>query len=65
MPICAFSCDKFGRRPVLFVGAFILIIGVSLQAAAQNVGMFIVARGIIGMGLVLNSWRFLDSKAHR
>lgn len=54
MPVCAISCDKFGRRPVLFVGAFILLIGVALQAAAQNVGMFIAARGIIGMGLVLN-----------
>ncbi|EED20695.1 sugar transporter, putative [Talaromyces stipitatus ATCC 10500] len=54
MPICAFSCDRFGRRPVLFVSAFILLIGVALQAAAQNVGMFIAARGIIGMGLVLN-----------
>ncbi|OQD80265.1 hypothetical protein PENANT_c037G01201 [Penicillium antarcticum] len=54
MPICAFSCDKFGRRPVLLAGAFVLMIGVALQAAAQNVGMFIAARGIIGMGLVLN-----------
>ncbi|KAJ5215011.1 sugar transporter [Penicillium chermesinum] len=54
MPICAYSCDRFGRRPVLFLGAFILMIGVALQAAAQNVGMFIAARGIIGMGLVLN-----------
>ncbi|RAO69021.1 uncharacterized protein BHQ10_005033 [Talaromyces amestolkiae] len=54
MPVCAYSCDRFGRRPVLFVGAFILVIGVALQAAAQNVGMFIAARGIIGMGLVLN-----------
>ncbi|KAJ5951295.1 uncharacterized protein N7479_009708 [Penicillium vulpinum] len=54
MPICAISCDKFGRRPVLFAGAFVLLVGVALQAAAQNVGMFIAARGIIGMGLVLN-----------
>ncbi|KAJ5494627.1 hypothetical protein N7463_010714 [Penicillium fimorum] len=54
IPICAISCDKFGRRPVLFAGAFVLLVGVALQAAAQNIGMFIVARGIIGMGLVLN-----------
>ncbi|CAI7647729.1 unnamed protein product [Penicillium discolor] len=54
MPVCAISCDKFGRRPVLFIGAFVLLVGVALQAAAQNVGMFIAARGIIGMGLVLN-----------
>lgn len=54
MPICAYSCDRFGRRPVLFLGAFVIVIGVALQTAAQNVGMFIAARGIIGMGLVLN-----------
>lgn len=54
MPVCAISCDKFGRRRLLFVGAFVLLVGVALQIAAQNVGMFIATRGIIGMGLVLN-----------
>lgn len=43
MPVCAWGCDRFGRRPVLFVRAFVLAVGVALQAAAQTVGMFIAA----------------------
>lgn len=54
LPFCAISCDYFGRRPALIFSSFILVIGVVLQAAAQNVGMFIAARGIIGVGLALN-----------
>ena len=54
LPFCAISCDKFGRRPVLIVSAFILLVGVVLQAAAQNVAMFISARGVIGLGLAFN-----------
>ncbi|KAF7552911.1 hypothetical protein G7Z17_g3972 [Cylindrodendrum hubeiense] len=54
LPFCAIICDKYGRRPALVVSAFILLIGVILQAAAQNTGMFIAARGILGLGLALN-----------
>ena len=54
LPFCAIICDRFGRRPALIFSAFILLIGVALQAAAQNVGMFIAARGILGLGLALN-----------
>lgn len=36
------------------VGAFILLVGVALQGSAQNTGMFIAARGILGFGLALN-----------
>ena len=55
LPFCAAICDRFGRRPALVAGAAILILGTALQAAAQNVGMFIAARGIMGMGLALNT----------
>lgn len=54
LPFCAISCDKFGRRPVLVASAVLLLLGVVLQAAAQNTGMFIAARGIIGLGLAFN-----------
>ncbi|KAJ9139142.1 putative Sugar transporter [Pleurostoma richardsiae] len=54
LPFCAITCDKFGRRPALIVSAFVLVIATALQAAAQNVGMFIAARAIIGLGLALN-----------
>lgn len=54
LPFCAWTCDKFGRKPALLFSAAIMIIGVALQAGAQNTGMFIGARCIIGFGLALN-----------
>ncbi|RDW78372.1 general substrate transporter-4 [Coleophoma crateriformis] len=54
LPFCAIACDHFGRKPTLLLGAFILLVGVCLQAAAQNNGMFIAARGILGAGLAFN-----------
>ena len=55
LPFCAGICDKFGRRPALLIGAVVLVLGTVLQAAAQNVGMFVAARGIMGLGLALNT----------
>ncbi|KAF9878424.1 hexose transporter [Colletotrichum karsti] len=54
LPFCAWFCDHFGRKPALLTSASILLIGVALQGAAQNVGMFIAARGVLGFGLALN-----------
>lgn len=42
--------DWIGRKWALFYGAVITIIGVAVQAAAQNVGMFVFARFLIGFG---------------
>ncbi|KAJ9160689.1 MFS sugar transporter-like protein [Coniochaeta hoffmannii] len=42
--------DAIGRRPSLFWAAVLTIIAVILQTAAQNVGMFIFARVLIGFG---------------
>jgi MFS family permease len=36
LPFCAYACDRFGRRLTLIVSAAVLLIGVALQAAAQN-----------------------------
>jgi len=54
LPFCAMFCDRFGRRPALVVGAAIMLLGAGLQGGAQNTGMFIAARGILGFGLALN-----------
>lgn len=42
--------DWIGRKWALFYGAIISIIGVVIQTAAQNVGMFVFARFLIGFG---------------
>lgn len=53
LPFAPFLNDRFGRRWTLWIGASIMIIGVALQTSAQNVGMFIACRGIIGFGLAI------------
>lgn len=42
--------DYLGRRPALFWAAVLALIAVVLQTAAQNVGMFVFARILIGFG---------------
>ncbi|KAK6391767.1 hypothetical protein LTR65_004261 [Meristemomyces frigidus] len=42
--------DRWGRRPALFWSAVLTAIAVVIQAAAQNIGMFLAARILIGVG---------------
>ncbi|TPX14581.1 uncharacterized protein E0L32_005273 [Thyridium curvatum] len=50
-PIFAGVCaDRFGRRPAIFYGSIITFIGIIIQAAAQNIAMFGIARIILGFG---------------
>lgn len=48
------ACDKLGRRPVIFWGSVVTIIGIIIQTAAQNVAMFVVARIILGFGNIIS-----------
>lgn len=43
--------DRIGRRPTLFWGSVVTLIGILLQTAAQNIAMFAVARIILGFGV--------------
>lgn len=42
--------DRLGRRPAIFWGSWITIVGIILQTAAQDIAMFVVARIILGFG---------------
>jgi MFS family permease len=53
LPLAPYLNDRFGRRWALFVGDLLMLVGVVLQTCAQNVGMFIGCRFLIGVGL---SW---------
>jgi len=44
------AADRLGRRPAIFWGSLLTLLGVLLQTAAQNVPMFVVARIILGFG---------------
>ena len=46
--------DRLGRRPAIFWGAIISLVGVILQTAAQNIAMFVVARIILGFGTIID-----------
>lgn len=46
--------DKLGRRPAIFWGSVLTIVGVILQTAAQNIAMFVVARIILGFGSAIS-----------
>lgn len=45
-----FLSDKYGRRMPMYVAFVLLLIGTALQGAAQNVGMMIAARFVLGFG---------------
>jgi MFS family permease len=47
--------DKFGRRQSIIGGCIIVCIGISLQTAAQDIGMFVAGRLIIGIGTAVTN----------
>ncbi|KAH8688312.1 general substrate transporter [Ilyonectria robusta] len=47
--------DYFGRRRAILVASVITAVGIILQAAAQNIAMFIIARFIVGMGSAISN----------
>ncbi|KAL1868348.1 hypothetical protein Plec18167_008273 [Paecilomyces lecythidis] len=47
--------DGLGRKKAIMLSAATCYVGIVLQAAAQNAGMFIVARIIVGIGAQLSS----------
>ena len=42
--------DLFGRKNAIWTASAVLLIGIILQSAAQNIAMFVVARVIVGIG---------------
>ncbi|KAI9574380.1 hypothetical protein HD554DRAFT_2165878 [Boletus coccyginus] len=54
LPFVPSIVDKFGRRYAMLVGSIITMIGGVLQGAALNLTMFIVARFVVGLGIVFS-----------
>lgn len=48
--ISGIMTDRLGRRPAMFWASVITLIGTAIQAAAQNIAMFVVGRIILGFG---------------
>ncbi|KAL1641717.1 hypothetical protein SLS61_009991 [Didymella pomorum] len=57
LPIVPYLIDWKGRKMGIVIGSVIMLLAVALQSGAQNIGMFIAARLILGFGdtIMLNS----------
>lgn len=47
--------DYFGRRRAIYVASAVTVVGVILQAAAQNITMFVIARIVVGIGSAISN----------
>lgn len=52
-----FTMDSFGRRKTVMLGAFINLVGATLQASAQNLAMILVGRILAGWAVGVLSVR--------
>ncbi|KAK9469019.1 general substrate transporter [Lipomyces arxii] len=50
VPFVTFMCDYLGRRLSIIIGCCVIIIGATLQGAAQNFSMFMGSRILLGIG---------------
>jgi MFS family permease len=53
IPFVPYAADMLGRRLAIIVGCVIMMLGVALQAASLNLGMFVAARFLIGYGVAI------------
>ncbi len=49
-PIVGWASDRYGRRPMLLLGAGITIAGLGLHLLATDLAIFTLARGLLGIG---------------
>jgi len=52
VPVAPWIAQRFGRRWSIMLGSVIMVVGALLQGFAQHVGMYIVARMILGAGIL-------------
>ncbi|KAF4980438.1 hypothetical protein FZEAL_3554 [Fusarium zealandicum] len=52
VPIAPWFAQRYGRRWSIMLGSFIMVFGAILQGFAQHVAMYIIARLILGMGIL-------------
>jgi len=52
VPIAPWFNQRFGRRWSIMVGSIVMCFGAILQGFSQHVGMYIIARMLLGVGIV-------------
>ncbi|CAG8103286.1 unnamed protein product [Penicillium olsonii] len=48
---CSYTADRFGRRPVIFLGGLLALIGQVLEASSYQLAQMIVGRTLLGAGI--------------
>ncbi|CAG8294589.1 unnamed protein product [Penicillium salamii] len=48
---CSYTADRFGRRPVIFFGGLLALIGQVLEASSYQLSQMIVGRTLLGAGI--------------
>ncbi|ETS76492.1 hypothetical protein PFICI_11879 [Pestalotiopsis fici W106-1] len=48
-PIVAWSTNRHGRKPTIFMGYFFLCLGVGLQTGATSIPVFVASRVVVGI----------------
>ncbi|KAI0466565.1 putative sugar transporter [Xylaria cf. heliscus] len=68
---CSYTADRFGRKPVIFTGALVSLVGEILEASSFELTQLIAGRVILGVGVgilsgVVPTWLSeLSSSKHR
>ncbi|KAL2114055.1 hypothetical protein VUR80DRAFT_1058 [Thermomyces stellatus] len=52
VPIAPWFAQRFGRRWSIMLGSLIMVVGALLQGFAQHVAMYIIARMLLGVGIL-------------
>ncbi|OBT54442.1 hypothetical protein VE04_05487 [Pseudogymnoascus sp. 24MN13] len=53
VPVAPYINQRFGRRWAIMVGSVIMVVGAILQCFSQHIAMYIIARMILGFGIVM------------
>lgn len=56
-PVAAWVSNNYGRKVGIYVGYLFLVLGVVMQAAAQNEGTFTYSRLFVGIAASVSSFR--------
>ncbi|KAL2015321.1 hypothetical protein VTK56DRAFT_5803 [Thermocarpiscus australiensis] len=52
VPVAPWFAQRYGRRWSIMLGSLIMVVGALLQGFAQHVAMYIIARMILGVGIL-------------
>ncbi|KAI0149285.1 putative sugar transporter [Pestalotiopsis sp. NC0098] len=66
---CSYTADRFGRRPIIALGALLTLIGEILEASSFHIAQLITGRLILGVGVgmlsgVVPTWQSECSSPH-